>query len=174
MAMKRFLEWLFGAAQVGTGARDPRHALGERGERCAEAHYSQRGYTTVARRWRSPRGEVDFLVERKPPGAPRELVAVEVKTRHARRRDGRDDPVAETRADQLARVERALLSHPRARRRRRLGDTREPLLRVDLCAVLVRPNGEFELRVHAGRPFAAPAPARRTAADSEARRSARR
>lgn len=172
--MKRLLLWLFGAAQVRAEARDPRHELGKRGERRAAAHYAKLGYTIVARRWRSPRGEVDLVVERVASGGSRELVAVEVKTRHARRRDGLDDPVAETRSEQLARVERALISHPRARRRGGRGAPREPLLRVDLCTVLVRTDGEMELNVHLGRPFTAPERTRRTDADAEARRSARR
>lgn len=156
--MKQLFSWLGvllrrRSRPARVAAKDARHELGHRGEELAAAHYRAEGYRVLERRWRSSCGEVDLVLERARRGERRVLVAVEVKTRRARRRDGLDDPVAETRATQLARVERALLSHPRARRRRLADGAHGPLLRVDLAAVLVRTDGILELRVSAGRPF---------------------
>jgi putative endonuclease len=175
--MKRFFSWLRGARRASTSSAssaDPRHELGRRGEDLAAEHYLSEGYRILARRWRSPCGEVDLVVERAARGDRRELAAVEVKTRRARRRDALDDPIAETRATQLARVERALLSHPRARRRRLRDDPRGPLLRVDLVAVIARTDGVLELRVSRGRAFELLGRRGRIAAQAEAGRSERR
>lgn len=60
---------------------DPRHLLGKQGEEMAAAWLSARGWTILARRWRSRAGELD-LVARDPDGT---LVAVEVKLRRGRR-----------------------------------------------------------------------------------------
>ncbi|MBK9384150.1 MAG: YraN family protein [Planctomycetes bacterium] len=172
--MKRLLSWLRGAERSSSANGDPRHELGRRGEELAAAHYRAEGYRILARRWRSACGEVDLVVERTARGQRRELAAVEVKTRRARRRDALDDPIAETRAAQLARVERALLSHPRARPRRLRDGARGPLLRVDLAAVLARTDGVLELRVSRGRPFELLGRRGRIPSQAEARRPERR
>ena len=56
----------------------PRRSLGERGERAAERFLRQRGHTIVARRQRSPIGELDLVTV-----VGRTVVFVEVKTRES-------------------------------------------------------------------------------------------
>jgi putative endonuclease len=53
-----------------------RRALGVSGEDLAAAWYQSRGYTLVARNWRTRDGELDLIVARS-----RDLVICEVKTR---------------------------------------------------------------------------------------------
>ena len=60
---------------------DPRHALGRRAEEAAARWLSSVGWTILARRWRTPTGELD-LVCVDPGGA---LVGVEVKLRRTGR-----------------------------------------------------------------------------------------
>lgn len=55
-------------------------SIGRRGERLAERYLQQRGYRTLARNWRWPKGEIDLVVEKDG-----ELVFVEVKTRRSHR-----------------------------------------------------------------------------------------
>lgn len=54
-----------------------RQRLGARGEERAEAHLTDRGYTTLARNYRCPYGEVDRVMQDGDT-----LAFVEVKTRH--------------------------------------------------------------------------------------------
>lgn len=61
-------------------------AWGRRSERLAVLALALKGYRILARRWRSPVGEVDLVARR-----GRTLVAVEVKAR----RGGDDHPVGE-------------------------------------------------------------------------------
>jgi putative endonuclease len=53
-----------------------RQALGNHGEGLAAGWYQDRGYTVVARNWRTGAGEIDLILRRGP-----ELVFCEVKTR---------------------------------------------------------------------------------------------
>lgn len=172
--MKRFWTWLRSRSRVLAAAADPRHALGYRGEEHVADHYRRAGYTIVARRWRSPFGEVDLIVERISQAQRCEVVAVEVKTRTARRRDGLDDPVAETNARQLERVERALVAFASRHRRRRRRGAAGPLLRVDLAAVIVQTATEVQLRVFSGRAFEAPRTRKGTRSKPEAAHFRRR
>lgn len=56
------------------------HSVGRRGERLAERYLTERGYRTLERNWRWPKGEIDLIVEKDG-----ELVFVEVKTRRSHR-----------------------------------------------------------------------------------------
>ncbi len=61
----------------GTGARDPRHVLGEAGERAAETHLiKQARMKILARRFRAHGGEIDLIC-----GDGESIVFVEVKAR---------------------------------------------------------------------------------------------
>ncbi len=54
------------------------HALGTRGEIAAERYMRERGWRVLARNAKTPRGEVDLVLEERQSGA---IVIVEVKTR---------------------------------------------------------------------------------------------
>jgi len=88
---------------------DPRHLLGRRGERVAEAHLIAHGYSVLARNVRTRRGEIDLIACDR-----RTLVFVEVKTRCVRRAQAsiRDDqlPLARLGARQRARLRRLALA----------------------------------------------------------------
>jgi putative endonuclease len=58
------------------GAGDPRHALGLRGERIAEAWLTARGFRLIDRRYRRRTGEIDLILD---DGGT--VVFVEVKSR---------------------------------------------------------------------------------------------
>src|SRR3954453_23705422 len=62
---------------------DPRRRRGDLGEQIAAEHLEHRGYTIVARNFRTRRGELDLVA-----ADDRALVFCEVKTRVAGRRAG--------------------------------------------------------------------------------------
>jgi putative endonuclease len=86
-------------------AQDDRRRLGRLGEGLAAAHLERLGFTILARNARTRFGEIDLITF-----DGRTLVFAEVKTRRARRGDGRQaaelDPVASLRARQRARLRR--------------------------------------------------------------------
>ena len=59
--------------------RDPRHRLGDEGERLAERFLERRGLKTIARRFTTPVGELDLVMR-----DGETVVFVEVKTRRDR------------------------------------------------------------------------------------------
>jgi len=113
-------------------------ALGRCGEEIAAQWYAAEGFTVLARRYRTGRGEVDLVVRRGPL-----LVFVEVK---ARRGDGWGAPAAAVGAGKLARLRlaaRAWLAANPAR------DAAE--FRFDVVAVSFAPGGRgLQLEVTAG------------------------
>ncbi len=112
--------------------------LGRCGEEIAAQWYVAEGFTVLARRFRTGRGEVDLVARRGPL-----LVFVEVKTR---RGDGWGSPAAAVDARKLLRLRVAarawLAAHP-AR------DAME--FRFDVAAVRFAPGGDgLRLEVIAG------------------------
>lgn len=65
-------------ATTAEGRQPHRQALGRRGEAVAASWLVARGFRLLANNWRYGRLEVDLLAV--PPGQPRTLVVVEVKT----------------------------------------------------------------------------------------------
>lgn len=117
---------------------DPRHQLGQRGEEMAAEWLRTRGWTILARRWRSAAGELD-LVAVDPEGV---LVAVEVKLRQSPRAG---KPVEAVDRRRLLRL-RAALGQFRATSEEGMGSE----LRVDLVAVGRAPDGGWRLAHHPG------------------------
>ncbi|MBK7701572.1 MAG: YraN family protein [bacterium] len=113
-------------------------ALGRSGEEIAALWYVAEGFTVLARRFRTGRGEVDLIARRGPL-----LVFVEVK---ARRGDGWGAPAAAVGAVKLSRLRlaaRAWLAANPAR------DAAE--FRFDVAAVIFAPGGDgLRLEVTAG------------------------
>jgi putative endonuclease len=66
-----------------THGRDPRHALGRRGEELAAEYLRRGGYSVLERNARTRYGEIDLVVRNR-----RALVFVEVKTRGIGRSQG--------------------------------------------------------------------------------------
>lgn len=88
---------------------DPRHQLGMRGEAAAEKYLKQQGYKIIARRDRTPLGELDLVaVDR------RCVVFVEVKTRQEY--DGSDHPADAVDAAKQRRITRAAVAFLKRRR----------------------------------------------------------
>jgi putative endonuclease len=115
---------------------DPRHLLGERGEEMVAGWLTSRGWTILARRWRSPAGELDIIAV-DPDGV---LVAVEVKLRSTSRAG---EPAEAIDRRRLLRL-RGALGQFRAPPGKRMG--RE--LRIDLVAVSRTGDGRWRLAHH--------------------------
>lgn len=117
-------------------ATDHRRRHGQLGERIAEEHLAHRGYSIVARNFRTRYGELDLIATN-----DRSLVFCEVKTRIAGSRGGPDGPL-----DAIG---------PRKRQRLRrmatqwLADTstgsrpHPPELRFDAIGVMLTPAGRL-------------------------------
>jgi putative endonuclease len=82
-----------------SGASDPRHELGHRGERVAEQYLKQRGLKTVSRHFNTPVGELDLVMRDGDT-----VVFVEVKTRRDRKYADPEDAI---RRDKRRRMTRA-------------------------------------------------------------------
>lgn len=117
---------------------DPRHLLGQRGEEIAAAWLTARGWTILARRWRSPVGELD-LVALAPDGT---LVGVEVKLRRSDRA-GRPE-------ESLDRRRLARLRHALAQFRDVPGLTHAAAMRIDLVAIRGAADEHWHLAHHPG------------------------
>jgi putative endonuclease len=119
---------------------DPRHLLGRRGERVAEARLLARGWTILARNVRTRHGEIDLIA--RDHGA---LVFVEVKTRRVRRAQAsiREDqlPLAGLGARQRSRLRRLALAWLTESR-----DARPPARTIRFDAVGVVLDGDGRLR----------------------------
>jgi putative endonuclease len=115
---------------------DPRHLLGVQAEDATASWLMTRGWTVVARRWRSPEGEIDLVAI----DADGVLVAVEVKLRST----GRS-------GDPLESVDRRRLGRLRAALGRFGGMPSCPAhdgLRIDLVAVRPATAGQWRLAHH--------------------------
>ncbi len=107
---------------------DPRHTAGRLGEERAAAWLASRGWTVLARRWRSSAGELDLVCL----DQDRRLVGVEVRLR----RGGRAGSAAESvTARHRSRLRASLVSYALETRVRHSG------LRVDLVAVTPLADG---------------------------------
>lgn len=115
---------------------DPRHQLGQRGEEMAADWLASRGWTILARRRRTPAGELD-LVALDVDGV---LVAVEVKLRSGSRAGEPADAIDRRRLRRL----RAALGLFRAPP----GEARRTELRIDLVAISRAPDGRWRLVHH--------------------------
>jgi putative endonuclease len=114
---------------------NPRHELGLRAEDATARWLTRAGWEILARRWRTPHGELD-LVGGDPAGV---LVGVEVKLRRTARAGRAIEAVDRRR---VHRLRMALVAYARASSRS------WPALRVDL--VTVEPaDGGWRLRRHA-------------------------
>ena len=111
---------------------DPRHDLGRRAEEAAAGWLTGIGWTVLARRWRSPTGELD-LVCVDPGGA---LVGVEVKLRRTGRAGSGPEVIDARRVRRL----RATLGGWMA-----TSAARYPALRLDL--VTLAPTGDGRWRI---------------------------
>ncbi|MBK9303132.1 MAG: YraN family protein [bacterium] len=112
--------------------------LGRCGEEIAAQWYVAEGFTVLARRFRTGRGEVDLIARRGPL-----LVFVEVK---ARRGDGWGAPAAAVGAGKLSRLRLAARVWLAANPAR---DAAE--FRFDVAAVIFAPGGRgLQLEVTAG------------------------
>jgi putative endonuclease len=117
-------------------AIDLRRRHGELGEKIAEEHLEHRGYSIVARNYRTRYGELDLIV-----ADDRSLVFCEVKTRVAGSRGGPDGPldaIGAKKRDRLRRMARQWLAEtPAADRPHPQG------LRFDAIGVILTPAGHL-------------------------------
>ena len=117
---------------------NPRHALGQRAEEAAASWLVARGWTIVARRWRSAEGELDLVAR----DLELVLVAVEVKLR----RTGRAGTPAES-------IDRQRLRRLRSALARFVAEAHAPTpagVRVDLVALRQADDGGWRLSHHRG------------------------
>ncbi len=87
---------------------DPRHALGLEGERLAEAFLRRRGLRTVARRYNTPLGELDLVMQHGDT-----VVFVEVKTRSDRVHADPEDAVTRRKRGRVRRAAKSFLKEKR-------------------------------------------------------------
>lgn len=101
--------------------------VGRHGEEVAVRWASERGWEVLARNWRCPHGEVDFVAR-----DGRDLVIVEVKTRRSVRCGIPQEAVTPAKLARLRRLAAAWLAEDDARYRD---------IRVDVIAVALPPAG---------------------------------
>lgn len=117
---------------------DPRHAAGKMAEELVADWLASAGWQVLARRWRTPGGELD-LVCREPSGI---LVGVEVRLRRSDRAGGAEESVTR---DHLRRLRGTLAAFAAQHRGPIAG------LRLDLVGVRPAPvRGRWILRRQAG------------------------
>jgi putative endonuclease len=123
-------------AEPGEPAKD-RRSLGAHGESLAEHHLRALGLRVEARNVRTLAGEIDLLVRR-----GRLWIAVEVKTR--RHHDAPEQCLADAQRERLTRalLQLASVLEPAPRR-----------LRIDVLAVVIRPDRSAELQLFVGNEF---------------------
>lgn len=125
----------------------PHLERGRRGEDAAAGHLERYGYRTLARNWRCPRGEIDFVCR-----SGDTLVFVEVKTRAA---SPQADPAGAVTASKRTRLVRAAMAYLA---RHEAWDTP---CRFDVITVTETPHGlrvehienAFEATTHLGRAY---------------------
>lgn len=135
--MHRWRAWFSGLTRRlcrrgDASGRDARHVLGQRGERIAERHLRRAGMRVVARRFRTPVGEIDLVMR---DGA--ELVFVEVKTQRSAAFAPPQDQVGPPKQRRVVRAARWFV--------RSRGLERTPM-RFDVVAVVGPADGSFEVR----------------------------
>lgn len=117
-------------------ATDYRRTSGQLGERIAEEHLSQRGYSILARNFRTRYGELDLIA-----ADDRALVFCEVKTRVAGTRLGPDGPldaIGRRKRERVRRMAAQWLTESAAQER-----PHPPDLRFDAIGVMLAPNGRL-------------------------------
>jgi putative endonuclease len=117
-------------------ATDQRRRHGELGERIAEEHLAHRGYSILARNFRTRYGELDLIAV-----DDRSLVFCEVKTRIAGTRRGPDGPldaIGPRKRDRLRRMATQWLAETSNGSR-----PRPPDIRFDAIGVMLTPGGRL-------------------------------
>jgi putative endonuclease len=117
-------------------ATDQRRRHGELGEQIAEEHLARRGYTIVARNFRTRYGELDIVA-----ADDHSLVFCEVKTRIAGSRRGPDGPldaIGQRKRDRLRRMATQWLAEASHGSR-----PRPPGIRFDAIGVMLTPAGRL-------------------------------
>src|SRR4051794_2815914 len=117
-------------------ATDQRRTHGDLGERIAEEHLAHRGYTIVARNFRTRYGEIDLVAADSDA-----LVFCEVKTRISGSQRGPDGPldaIGPRKRDRLRRMAGQWLAENREESRPAARD-----LRFDAIGVILTPAGRL-------------------------------
>jgi putative endonuclease len=117
-------------------ATDQRRRHGQLGEQIAEEHLTHRGYSIVARNFRTRYGELDLIAV-----DDRALVFCEVKTRIAGTRRGPDGPldaIGSRKRDRLRRMATQWLAETSGSAR-----PRPPAIRFDAIGVMLTPAGRL-------------------------------
>jgi putative endonuclease len=117
-------------------ATDQRRRHGELGEQIALEHLEHRGYSIVARNFRTRYGELDLIA-----ADHRSLVFCEVKTRIAGSRGGPDGPldaIGPRKRDRLRRMATQWLAETPGSERPRRDE-----LRFDAIGVMLSPGGRL-------------------------------
>jgi putative endonuclease len=109
----------------------PKLTLGDAGERLAERHLRDLGWSVIERKWRVRGGEIDLVAL-----DGNVLVFVEVKARRGNARGAAEEAVAEQKAARLLQLgERYVGEHP---------EHADRYWRVDLVAITIGPRGNVE------------------------------
>jgi putative endonuclease len=127
-------------------ATDQRRRHGELGERIAEEHLEHRGYSIVARNFRTRYGELDLIA-----ADDRSLVFCEVKTRIAGSRGGPDGPldaIGPRKRDRLRRMATQWLADTPGSARPSRAE-----LRFDAIGVMLTPAGRLLALEHVENAF---------------------
>jgi putative endonuclease len=122
--------------------------LGLRGEQAVAEWYEARGFSVVARNWRSRTGEIDLVVQ-----LERVVVICEVKTRRSDRFGAPEEAVTVSKARRIRRIAAEWLASARASGS--LGESGTPQsrggvdVRFDVASVTVK-SGELVVAVIEG------------------------
>ncbi len=111
--------------------RDPRRALGNRGEDLAVRFFVDRGYDIATRNWRCRYGEIDLVVRK-----GEEIRIVEVKTRKSLRAGAPEESITDQKLQRLEDLAHCYFDEQ---------GIHDPAYHIDVLSITIDPSGETRI-----------------------------